>query len=275
MRKFIVLCKFLKRLVRSSIDNLFYSVVHLAPLQPFLGGKGLNYKVRHENLDMIFVSPNAITRYRSESFSTKEPETLIWLDSLKPGSVLWDIGANVGLYSIYAAKKIDAKVYAFEPSVFNLELLARNIFINDLQHKIIIVPIALNDETGANLFKMSNTSWGGALSTFASDFDQNGNTLKSIFEYSTLSISMDEAVSSLGLLAPNYIKMDVDGIEHLILRGGYDVLKSVDSVLIEINDDFTEQAEEAARHLQAAGLVLSRKCDAHGSQSNRLYVRNI
>jgi FkbM family methyltransferase len=48
------------------------------------------------------------------------------------GSVLWDIGANVGLYSCYAVKARDCRVFAFEPSVFNLELLARNIFLNGI-----------------------------------------------------------------------------------------------------------------------------------------------
>jgi FkbM family methyltransferase len=92
-----------------------------------------------------------------------------------------DIGANVGLYSVYAAKSRNCNVFAFEPSVFNLELLARNIFINDLQLKITIIPIALSDKLGSNIFKMSSTSWGGALSTFGEDFDQNGNKFLDVF----------------------------------------------------------------------------------------------
>lgn len=82
---------------------------------------------------MRFYVPNAQCRYRVSSFSTKEPDTLEWMDTIPPGSVIWDIGANVGLYSVYAAKSRGARVFAFEPSVFNLELLARNIFLNQLQ----------------------------------------------------------------------------------------------------------------------------------------------
>ena len=215
--------------------------------------------VSYRALRMTFAAPNWLNQYRVSTFATKEPETLEWIDAIPAESILWDVGANIGLYTIYAAKKRNCRVFAFEPSVFNLELLARNIFLNGLQNQVTIVPIALNDKVGASLFRMSNTDWGGALSTFGQDFDQNGAPLKNIFEYQTLGVSMADVVKLLGIQAPQFIKIDVDGIEHFILRGGKDVLAKVDSVLIEINDNFTEQAEESSRHLKEAGLSLYRK----------------
>ena len=237
-------------------------------------GRGINILVKHGGMDMVFASPNNLTKYRSTSFSSKEPDTLIWLESIPQGDVLWDIGANVGLYSIYAAKKVNALVFAFEPSVFNLELLARNIFLNQLQGRVTIVPIALSNALGPSLFKMSSTAWGGALSTFGQDFDQHGGKLKSIFEYQTMGMTMDEAIQFLNIPPPRYIKIDVDGIEHFILRGGTEMLKNVESVMVEIDDGFTDQAEETARHLRSAGLTLLRKCGGDaGSQYNQWWVR--
>jgi hypothetical protein len=58
---------------------------------------------------------------------------------------------------------------------------------------------------------------------------------------------------------PDYIKMDVDGIEHIILKGGANVLKNVKGVIIEINDDFEEQGETATRLLLESGLRLREK----------------
>ena len=230
--------------------------------------------VNHGGVKMSFISPNAITRYRAESFSDKEPETLTWLESIPEGAILWDVGANIGLYSIYAAKKNSARVFAFEPSVFNLELLARNIYLNQLQGRVTVVPIALTDALGPSLFKMSSTAWGGALSTFGQDFDQNGGKLKSIFEYQTMGMTMDEAIQLLNIPPPRYIKIDVDGIEHFILRGGAETLKNVESVMVEIDDGFTDQAEETARHLRSAGLTLLRKCGGDaGSQYNQWWIR--
>jgi len=89
-------------------------------------------RVVHGGTDLMFSVPNALSQFRADTFSTKEPETLEWLDRMPRGSVLWDIGANVGLYACYAAKVRGCRVFAFELSVFNLELLARNIFLNRL-----------------------------------------------------------------------------------------------------------------------------------------------
>jgi FkbM family methyltransferase len=231
-------------------------------------------KVMHGSTEMQFSTPTALALYRATSFSTKEPDTITWLDAIPKDAVLWDVGANVGLYSIYAAKTSSARVYAFEPSVFNLELLARNIFLNDLQRNITIIPVALSDGVGPSLFKMSSTAWGGALSTFGQDFDQHGGKLSSVFEYATMGVSMNDAMRLLGIPAPRFIKIDVDGIEHFILRGGAEVLRRAESVLIEINDDFLAQAEESARHLQNAGLTLLRKCSIEaGNQYNQWWVR--
>ncbi len=223
---------------------------------------------------MRFTSSSTLARYRSQSFSSKEPDTLVWLEQIPDGAVFWDVGANVGLYSVYAAIRKNIQVFSFEPSVFNLELLARNIFLNHLQNRITIIPVALSDFSGPSLFKMSSTAWGGALSTFGKNFDQHGQTLRSIFEYQTMGLTMADAHRLLQIPLPQRIKIDVDGIEHFILRGGAEVLKHVESVLIEINDDFAEQAEEAARVLREAGLTLLRKCDIQaGNQHNQWWAR--
>lgn len=230
--------------------------------------------IDHKDQRMSFVGANLLSSYRAESFSSKEPETLEWIETIATGSVLWDVGANVGLYSIYAVKQRGCLVFAFEPSVFNLELLARNIYNNNLKKNIVIVPIALSDRAGPSLFKMSSTAWGGALATFGQDFDQHGGKLKSIFEYQTMGMTMDEAIQLLNIPSPRYIKIDVDGIEHFILRGGTETLKNVESVMVEIDDGFTDQAEETARHLRSAGLTLLRKCGGDaGSQYNQWWVR--
>jgi FkbM family methyltransferase len=219
-----------------------------------------NYKVRHNSVNMLFHTPNWLNHYRAKTFSEKEPETLEWIDSVALNSVVWDIGANVGIYSIYLAKLKQCRVYAFEPSVFNLEFLTRNIFLNGLQYLITVVPLSLSNHVSENLFRMSSTQWGGALSTFGENLDQLGNEFKEVFEYKTIGISMDQAVSFLNLPFPDHIKIDVDGIEHFILSGGSSVLLNVKSVLVEINDDFDNQSVLSTQLLKDAGLVLYKKC---------------
>lgn len=270
MKKIIqtALSKFAVALSTTSVGRFFYEQILDA-------GMSNSVLVSHSGTKMVFACPNALTRYRSRSFSDKEPETLTWIEAIPANAVLWDVGSNIGLYSIYAALKSNARVFAFEPSVFNLELLARNIFLNGLHNHVTVIPLALSENLGPSLFKMSSTAWGGALSTFGKNFDQNGSKLNSIFEYQTMGLTVDQAMHLLDIPAPNFLKIDVDGIEHLILSGGMEALRKVESVLVEINDDFDQQAEESAIHLRAAGLVLKKKCELPGSinQYNQWWVR--
>ncbi len=215
--------------------------------------------VRHGNVTLVFAIPNALTKFRADTFSTKEPETLEWIDGMTTGSVVWDIGANVGLYTCYAAKARDCRVFAFEPSVFNLELLARNIFSNGLTHRATIVPLPLSDELSLNTLNLTTTEWGGAMSTFGHDYGHDGRTLQRVFAYPTVGLSMVDAMQLMRIPQPDHIKMDVDGIEHLILKGGIPVLRAAKSVLIEINDEFDVQAGDAGRYLRDAGLSLKAK----------------
>ena len=77
-----------------------------------------------------FFTPNYITNFQVDEFFTKEPETLGWIDEFKTEDkiIFWDVGANIGIYSIYAAlKHSNIEVVSFEPSTSNLRILSRNI----------------------------------------------------------------------------------------------------------------------------------------------------
>lgn len=216
-------------------------------------------KINHRDLELTFAIPNALNRYRADTFSTKEPETLAWIDGMPEGSIVWDIGANVGLYACYAAKQRGCRVFAFEPSVFNLELLARNIFLNNLTKKITIVPLPLAETLDFSTLNMTTTEWGGALSTFGQPYGHDGEVMRKVFEFPTIGVSMTDAAELLKIPQPDYIKMDVDGIEHLILKGGKRVLSKAKGMLIEINDKFTVQAKDADTYLREAGFALKEK----------------
>ena len=204
---------------------------------------------------------NSLLWFRADTFHTKEPETLGWINSMEQGATLWDVGANVGLYSLYAAQVRQTTVYAFEPSVFNLEMLAKNIFANDLENKIIIVPVPLSDVTECSTFKLSNICNGSACSTFGKDFGFDGNPLETAFAYSTVGSTGNFLVANGVVPVPDYIKIDVDGIEHLVLSGMKDVLSNakVKSVLIEGNDDFYDQVATISDIMQKSGFVLQQK----------------
>jgi FkbM family methyltransferase len=225
-------------------------------------------QVTHHGSKLTFAIPNALSKFRAESFSTKEPETLEWIDEIPRGSVLWDIGANVGIYTCYAAKARGSRVIAFEPSVFNLELLARNIYLNHLTDCVTIVPLPLSNELSLSTLNMTSTEWGGALSTFGENFGHDGEPIRKLFEIPTIGLSMVDAIRLLKVPQPDYIKMDVDGIEHLILKGGMPVLLAAKGVLVEINDSFAVQADDSMNYLRSAGFTLKEKRHAQYLNSN-------
>jgi FkbM family methyltransferase len=223
------------------------------------GSMNQTKEIDHSGVKLKFAVPNSLSNARADSFSTKEPETLEWIDAMPEGSIVWDIGANVGIYSCYAAKRRNCRVFAFEPSVFNLELLARNVFLNRLTKRVTIVPLPLSDVLSLNSLNMTSTAWGGAMSTFGQSYGHDGKIMQKVFEFPTIGLSMVDAVESLNIPPPDYIKMDVDGIEHLVLKGGMPVLSTTKGVLIEINDKFNTQANEADLYLREAGFTFKEK----------------
>ena len=219
-------------------------------------------------------TPNWLCRYRAETFSSKEPETLKWIDD--NDGVLFDIGANIGLYSMHHAKTKSHNVYAFEPSFFNLPILSKNINSNGLQDKISIITNPLSDSIQFADFKLASVEEGGALSAFGVDFDQNGVQLESMLAYRTLGYSLDFLLEH-GLLPeiPTMIKIDVDGIEHLILSGAKEMLRNriCKTILIEINDNFSDQSTQTASILSECGFSLREKCHQAGETYNQIWVK--
>ncbi len=253
------------KIIIKIMTNQFLSFLYRRPnflfiIDMFIDRIRNNVKViNYKNVNYTFYVPNSLSYYRVNTFSSKEPETLVWINQFSFNSTFWDIGANIGLYSIYAAKSRNANAYAFEPSVFNLEILARNINLNHLENNIIIIPIPLTDKTQFNMMRMTSTEWSGALSSFQENIGWDGKSIDTVFNYQILGVSMNSMVKSLGLSLPDYIKIDVDGIEHFILMGGEDILMNVKEVLIEVNDCFHDQVHQCTEILTRNGLKMVAK----------------
>ena len=202
------------------------------------------------NNKITFFVPNQITNWRVDTFFSKEPETLEWIDGFekKENLIFWDIGANVGLYSIYnALKNINSTTISFEPSSSNLRVLTRNISINNLENNIKVVPIPLtNKENIFQIMREGHFVEGGALNTFGEKFDFQGKEFEPKMKYSLLGTTINNLIENKILEVPDYIKIDVDGIEHLILEGGNKILKNkkIKSLSIELNKNFKEQYDK-------------------------------
>ena len=168
-------------------------------------------------------------------------------------------------------------VYGFEPSFFNLEVIARNVHINNLSKYFNVMPIALNNNTKISELKLTSKVWGSAHSAFDNNLGQDGTKINEKIAYNTLGFSIDELRSTLKLPSPDYIKIDVDGIEHLILEGGKETLINSKSILIENANIFYEQSSGIQKILDEIKFDLLEEFKINEDYKNQIWVnrRNI
>ena len=197
--------------------------------------------------DVKFFVPNEISNWRVKTLFDLEPETLEWINTFQGDKkiIFWDVGANIGLYSIYAAikhKNID--IVSFEPSINNLRILGRNVSINNLENIIKINQFPLSDKVNCyELMIDSEFIEGYSMSSFSHKRDFEGNPIEVKNKYRIFGTTINNLVETGILEVPNYIKIDVDGIEHKILSEAKQVLnnQNLRGMLVEINENYEEQ----------------------------------
>ena len=95
----------------------------------------------------------------------KEPATIRWIDTFAPGEVLWDIGANIGIYSLYAGVVKRVEVLAFEPAAFNHAVLCDNIRLNGLDDRVAAYGLAFSDRSGLGTLTVADDEPGAAVAS--------------------------------------------------------------------------------------------------------------
>jgi len=225
-----------------------------------------------------FFTPNSISKWRVETFFTKEPETLEWIDGFDCNQdkiIFWDIGANIGLYSIYASLKYkNIRVISFEPSTSNLRILSRNISINQLENKILINQIPLTDKENKYL-TMNEAEFieGYSMNTFGESLNFEGKIFNPKNNYKILGTSINYIIKNNILDVPNYIKIDVDGIEHIILRGAMNVLADprLKSIAIELNEQYQSQFTEVLKLMKDSNFYFKQKKEVEFKKDGKKY----
>jgi FkbM family methyltransferase len=210
--------------------------------------------------EIRFFCPGQLPEWRARTLLTKEPETLEWIEGFADGDVLWDIGANVGAYSLYAGAK-GHSVLSFEPSPSNYYVLCKNIEANQLDDHILAYCVAFAESTRLDTFYMANTDLGGALSSFGEATDWRGQPFNAEFRQAMVGYSVDDFVSRFEPQFPNHIKIDVDGIEDQIVAGAKTTLadRRLKSVLVELDTDREDYCRGVVEVLEASGLALAKK----------------
>lgn len=175
---------------------------------------------------------------------TKEHETVDWISMFNEGDVLWDIGANIGIYSLFAAIR-GVRVFAFEPSPTNFWLLNQNVVLNNFEN-VTCMSLAIAKKTEVAGFKVD-------LSPAAAGVNQVSSKITSLL---VQTYSIDDLVLSMNFDAPRFLKLDVDGNELEILQGGIRVLSlpSTRAVMCEVDESDRATTSEIHALMKSAGF---------------------
>ncbi len=231
-------------------------------LQPFeevdVGGKSLK----------LFI-PDRTCVYWAKEGPGSEPATNAWIDSFSKDDTFVDIGANIGLYSLRAASRGVAKVYAIEPNPFSFSVLARNIVANGFDSLVIPLCLAMSDSSSVVTFKLSGTHAGSIRNEISGDGPPlHGPSI------TTAAFSVDELFRVQGVSGVNHLKIDVDGLELEILRGARGLLSdgALKSVLVEDN---SKDKGEGSPLVSFLGQFDFRPSDAWGRDKtdNKIFTR--
>ena len=194
-----------------------------------------------------FSVKNNSTFWRGKTIFTKEPITIDWIKSFNKNSIFFDIGANIGVYSLYAAINSNVKVYSFEPESNSFQTLMENIIINNQEKNILAYPIGISNITELTKLHLSEFATASSHHTVGKNA-LNHNSLKQFstrYKQGIFSTTLNELVEKWDMPVPNYIKIDVDGIEHKIIQEGKKIFQNQEllSILVEINESRDEDKE--------------------------------
>jgi FkbM family methyltransferase len=184
-----------------------------------------------------FHCPNLLALWRAETLTSKEPDTIAWIESFGDGALLYDVGANVGLYSLYTALT-GGRVIAFEPEAQNYALLNQNIHANALQERVSALNVAIGDSTRISHLYLSRFEAAGALHNFDKPVDYNKQPFAQEFKQGVMGARIDDLIEKFDLPHPTHLKVDVDGSERAVIDGASKTLRDarLRSVLIELNE---------------------------------------
>ena len=155
-----------------------------------------------------------------------EKETTHWLmNKIKPGNVFFDIGSNAGYFSLLGSKCVGelGKVISFEPIKSNCNTIKAHLVANKLNN-VIIENLAVSKDTGKCSFKIENNN----ANTHMESITLNHQVSNHISTIEVGTICLDDYITSTGI-APDVIKVDVEGAEKLVLEGSAKFLKDFDA----------------------------------------------
>lgn len=230
--------------------------------------------ILHEGEKYTFCANDLKMTNRAKGMLTREPETIRWINEFDKEDILYDIGANIGAYTIYAANKCK-QIYSFEPVSLNYSFLNRNIYLNNKTSNVLAYCIAISNEHKFETMRLRSFVPASSGHSFAENLDENHDQFNPVAIQGAVSFSLDQLVYEYDFPIPDHIKIDVDGLEGKILSGASRLLKEqkIRSVLIELNHEI-DISNNVLSDMEKYGLKLVEKAPGDYSTGFKHIVGN-
>jgi len=228
------------RSVRQLAERLSRDVVFHRRLPECFGGAS------------VFVSPAAGLRFWRPHIEKCDPRLLnLAADLVKPGAVVWDVGANVGLFSFAAAGLAgpSGRVLAIEPDQWLVSLLRRSVRANTKRTaRVDILPVAISDSLDVKQFHIAQRSRSANYLDGYGLTDAGGSREMHLVPTATLDWLLER------FPAPAVLKIDVEGSEVEVLKGAQRLLSEAQPVLLcEVGE---QNSDAVAEYLRPHGYLL-------------------
>jgi|TARA_B100000214_G_scaffold275130_1_gene205210 FkbM family methyltransferase len=215
----------------------------------------------NKNKKILFANNKGQKTYiknRMDRMLSKEPETIQWINTFEKDSVFFDIGANIGIYTLYSAIQKQNSVYAFEPHSASYKNLLDSINLNNLQNCNAYC-IAISDKVGLSTINVKNMHEGVANNIVGEKGD---------YYHGCTQFSLNFLIAQKILPQPNYIKIDVDGYEDKVIEGAMDVFKNTKSILLEIDN----KNKNYINMIEALGFKIQSKHKRNEDEFNYIFT---
>lgn len=217
----------------------------------------------------MYLSPqdSGLSRVLLGDGEYEEYEIDLFRAAVKPGMVLLDVGANIGIYSLAAAQQTGdrARIFAFEPEPSAMAMLRDNILLNGY-HSIVPVDKALADNHGTLKLNVDVANFGKHSIVTADSIDR---------QIEIQAVTVDEFVEEHNLTRVDLMKLDVEGAEGMVLAGAMDTIKRFGPVIfMEYTPDWLARAGTDTKQLFADFESLGYRTDLIDSRAHRLMPVN-
>lgn len=196
---------------------------------------------------------------RVDRIMGKEPETINWINKFKKNSIFFDVGANIGIYTLYSAVKIENTVYSFEPHSVNYKNLLDSISLNGLKNCYAFC-FAVSNQTALSSIQVKDLYEGVA---------DNIVGVRGDYYHGCVEMSLDFLVKKGILPQPDYIKIDVDGFEDKVVLGALETIQKCKSILVEIDNKHLHLLKEITNQ----GFKIMSKSKRNNEEYNYIFIK--